>query len=139
MRIRAASWRHAVQVCQRDELRVIGCFFLQNLSAGPSSVISAGRAGGAGPLLGSPQCGHTPSLIKGWGWRLVPAQPPNRYTTGCACSFAWKLLPTTGRQRRSGRPGPPGGGKDQGSSHGKLFLNVYFRPSEGKRRPSSTT
>ena len=68
------------------------CFFLsksfrwsiQRDQRGPS------RRGRASPGL-LPHAA-TPLLLKGWGWRLVPAQPPNRYTTGCACSFAVEAI-----------------------------------------------
>ena len=34
----------------------------------------------------------TPFLLKGCGWRLVPAQLPNRYTTGCAYGFVVEAI-----------------------------------------------
>ena len=113
MRTCATSWRHTVPLLQRDERRSIWVFFpffllVPNLSAGPSGVISVGRAGRSSPLLySSPMRPHLFSQRGGGGGSC----PRNRQTATPQAAHAasqWKLSPTSGWQCLSGRHGVNG-------------------------------
>ena len=91
--LRAGDTRYNCANETSFELSCVFSFFFQNLSAGPSSVISADRAGGARPLLGSSSMRPHP-FFKGVGLetRARATAKTLHNGAGCACSFAVEAI-----------------------------------------------